>query len=97
MWVRESCRELFKELNMLLLLLQYIVSLFLFVFNNTDYFVSNSVFHSNNTRQINDLHLPQVTLAIYKNGVNYSGIKISNGLPKAIKDISNNLISLKLL
>jgi hypothetical protein len=34
----------------------------------------------------NNLHLPQVTLAMYQKGV-YSGIKIFNGPPKAIKDI----------
>ena len=59
----------------------------LFVVNNRDYFVSNSVYHNNNTRQRNDLHLPQVTLAMYQKGVYYSGIKIFNGLPKAVKNI----------
>jgi hypothetical protein len=39
------------------------------LFNNTDYFVSNSVFHSYTTRQRSDLHLPQVTLAMYEKGV----------------------------
>jgi hypothetical protein len=39
--------------------------------------------------QKNDFHLPQVSLAIYQNGVCYSGIKIFNGLPKAIEDISS--------
>jgi hypothetical protein len=94
---RKSCRELFKELNILPLSSQYIFSLLLFVFNNTDYFVSNSVFHSCTTRQRNDLHLPQVTLAMYQKGVCYSGIKICKGLSKAIKDIYSNLISLKLI
>jgi hypothetical protein len=37
----------------------------------------------------NALHLPQVTLAMYQKGVNYSGIKIFNGLPKALKDTSS--------
>jgi hypothetical protein len=94
---RESCRELFKELNMLPLSSQYILSLLLFVFNNTDYFASNSVFHIYTTRQRNDLHLPQVTLAMYQKGLCYSGIKICNGLSKAMKDISSNPISLKVL
>ena len=55
---REFCRELFKELNMLPLSSQYIDFLLLFVFNNKDYFVSNSAFHSYITRQRNDLPLP---------------------------------------
>jgi len=55
---RESRRELFKELKMLTLSSQYIFSLLLFVVNNRDYFISNSVYHNINTRRKNDLHLP---------------------------------------
>jgi hypothetical protein len=73
---RESCKELFKALKIL------------FFVNNRDHSVSNSVHHSNNTRQRKDLHFPQATLAMYHNRVYHSGIKIFNGLPKAIKDIS---------
>jgi hypothetical protein len=65
----------------------YIFSLLLFVVNNRNYFVSNSVYHNNNTSQSNDLNLPQVTLAMYLKGVYYSGT--FNALPKVIKDISN--------
>jgi len=53
---RESCRELFKELKILPLSSQYKFSLLLFSVNNRDYFVSNSVYHNNNTRQRNGLH-----------------------------------------
>ena len=60
-----------------------------FVVCNRDYFVSNSVYHNINTRPKNDLHLPQVSLAMYQKEVYYSGINIFNGLPKAIKDISS--------
>jgi len=55
---RESCRESINELKILTLSSQYIFSLLLFVVNNRDYFVSNSVYHNINTRQKNDLHLP---------------------------------------
>ena len=41
---RESCRELFKQLKILTLSSQYIFSLLLFVVNNRDYFVSDSVY-----------------------------------------------------
>jgi len=60
-----------------------------------DYFASNSVYHNNNMRQRNDLHLPQVTLATYQKGVYYSGIKIFNNLPKAAKDISSKPVNFK--
>ena len=86
---RESCRELFKELKIITLSSQLMFSLFLFVVNNRDYFVSNDVNNNINTRQKNDLHLPHVSLAMYQKGVYYSGITIFNGPPKAIKDISS--------
>jgi hypothetical protein len=51
---------------------------------------------SNNTRQRNDLHLSQATLAKYQKEVYYSGIKTFNGLPKAIKDISSKPYKFKI-
>jgi len=86
---KESCRELFKEWKTLPLSSQYMFSLLLFVVNNRDYFVSNSIYYNKNTGQRNDLHLPQVPLALYQMAVCYSGFKIFNYLPKAIKDISS--------
>jgi hypothetical protein len=85
----EPCRELLKELKILTLSSQFILSLLLFVVNNRDYFVTNSVYHNINTQQRHDLHLPQVSLAMYQKEVYYSGIKIYNGLPKEINDISS--------
>ena len=68
---------------------QYIFSLLLSVVNNRGCFFSNNKYHNINTRQKNDLHLPQVSRTIYQKGVHYSGIQIFNGLPWAIKDISS--------
>jgi hypothetical protein len=45
--------------------------------------------------QRNDLHLLQVTLTMSQKGVYYSGIKIFNDLPKAVKDISSRRIKFK--
>jgi hypothetical protein len=87
--LRESCRESFKELKILTLLLQYIFSLLLFV-HNRGYFASNTVYHNINTRQKNYLHLPQVSLTMYQKWVFYAGIKVFNALPMTIKDISSN-------
>jgi len=42
---RKSCRELFKNLNILPLYYQYILSLLLFVVKNINMFKSNSVVH----------------------------------------------------
>ena len=77
------------DLKVLPLSSQYMFSILLFVVNNREYFTPNSIYHNNNTRQRNDLHLPQVTPAMYQKGVYYSGIKIFNALPKALKDTSN--------
>jgi len=87
---RVSCIELFKELKILTLSSQYILSLLLFVIQNRGYFTSNSSFHNINTRQKNDLHLPQVSLIMYQKRVLCSGIKVLNALPLTIKSISSN-------
>ena len=86
---RESCRKLFVELKILPLTSQYIFSLLLFVVNNRNYFIPNSIFHDSNIRHRNDLHLPQATLAMYQKGVYYLGIKVFSSLPRTLKDISS--------
>jgi hypothetical protein len=84
---RKSCRNL-KKLNILALKLQYINALMMIVVNNGDCFVSNKDCHSVNTRQINNLRLPQVNLTVFKMGVYYSGVKILNNFPLKDKEIS---------
>ena len=84
-----SCRQLFKELNILPIQSQYICSIFLFVTKHKDQFLSNSQVHKINTRQTFDLYVPTANLTIYQEGVCYSGIKIYNHLPTAIKDLSD--------
>ena len=86
---RESCRGLFKELKILTLSSQNIVSLLLFVVHNREYFDPNSTYHNFNTRQKRDLHLPHVSLTMYQKEVLYSGIKVLNALPMTIKNISS--------
>ena len=81
----ESCRELFKHLNILPLQSQYILSLSLFVVKNFNVFKPNSMFHSFNTRHCSDLHQPPVRLTKVQKGVHYSGIKVFNYLPNNIK------------
>jgi hypothetical protein len=62
---RESCRNLFSELNILPLMSQYILSLLTFVSNNTDQYFPNSDMHNINTRHTSNLHLPTAHLNIY--------------------------------
>ena len=46
--------------------------------------------HRINTRQTFDLYVPTANLTVYQKGVYYSGIKIYNHLPTAIKDLSDD-------
>ena len=86
-----SCCELFKELNILLPQLQYILSLAVFVVKNIDDFTVTSDIHSINTHHKSNLHPPLLRLAKYQKGVYYVCIKIYNCLPLKIKKLSGNI------
>jgi hypothetical protein len=47
-------------------------------------------FHNLNTRQKNNLYLPQANLTIHKKGTYYSEITIFNNLPLEIKNVAGN-------
>ena len=91
-----SCRQLFKDLNILPIQSQYIYSILLFVTKNEDQFLYNSQVHKINTRQTFDLYVPTSNLTIYQKVVYYSGIKIYSHLPTAIKDLSDDKNKFKL-
>jgi hypothetical protein len=82
---RNSCRPLFKQLQILPLPSQYIFSLLIFVNKNRELFLSNSEIHNINTRYNNNLHLPSTNLTLVQKGVLYSGSKIYNHLQLSIK------------
>jgi len=58
--MRDSCCELFRQLNILLLQVQYIYifSLLLFIIKNMDQFLSNLEVRDINTSYNSNLHLP---------------------------------------
>jgi hypothetical protein len=85
-----SCQQLLKDLNILPIQSQYIFSILLFVTKNKDHFLSNSQVHKISTKQTSNLYLPTENLIIYQKGVIYSGIKVYNHLPTAIKDLSDD-------
>jgi len=87
---KESCGNLFKELNILPLMSQYILSLLTFVSNNREQYFANSEIHNINTRHTSILHLPWAHLNIYQKGVYYSRNKIFNTLPRDIKTYTDN-------
>jgi hypothetical protein len=88
---RDSCRELFKKLEILPLYSQYIFSLSTFVIKNKHLFYTNRQIHSVNTRIKTNLHPPIANMTKFQKGVYYSGIKIFNNLPPNIKDLATEI------
>jgi hypothetical protein len=75
---RASCRNLFKQLNILPLKSQYIFSILLFVIKNINLFTTNSDNQNTKSIQSDNLHLPSSSLNIYQNGAYFTGIKDFN-------------------
>jgi hypothetical protein len=92
---RDSCHQLYKQLQILPLPFQYIFSLLVFVNKNRGLFPSNSEIHYINTRYNYNLHLPSTNLTFLQKGVLYSGSGIYNHLPLNIKMLSNDTKCLK--
>jgi len=90
--MRDSCRELFKKLEILPLYSQYIFSISIFVIKNKHLFYTNNQIHSIDTRFQTNLHPPTANLTKFQKAVYYSGIKICNNLPHEIKDLANEIV-----
>ena len=93
---RASCRQLFKQLEILPLQSQYIFSTLLFVIKNKNLFATNQNFQTINTRYNSDLHLPTCNLTLYQKGAYFSGIKLFNHLPQTLKCLSVDIKAFKL-
>ena len=52
--------------------------------------MTNNENHNLDTRQRNNLYLPQANLTIYQKGAYYWGIKFFNNLPLEIKNIADS-------
>jgi hypothetical protein len=92
-----SCRDLFKKLQILPPPSQYIFSLLLFTIKNKNYFTSNTDIYDINTRYNYNLHLPSTNLSIVQKGVLFSGSKIYNHLTLNIKLLSKDVKNFKTL
>ena len=88
---RVSCRNLFKKLEILPFVSQYILLLMLFVVKNTNLFTLNLENHTKGTRQFNNFYQFITNFTVYQKGIHYMGIRIFNSLLPYIKDISNNV------
>jgi hypothetical protein len=72
---RDNCQQLFKILNILPLLLQYIFFLLLFVIKNRDLYKSNFEIHGINTGYGTDWHPPTAGLTMFQKGAVLFGNK----------------------
>jgi hypothetical protein len=79
-----------KKFQILPLKSQYMLSLLMFVVQNKTLFPTNTENYNLDTRQRNNLQLPQANLTIYQKWAYYSGIKIFNKLPLEIKNVAGN-------
>lgn len=88
----DSCKPIFKKLNIMPLPCVYIYRILLFVrteMRSSTSFLTNQQVHNHNTRQRNDLHVNYVNTSLCKSGVLYSGIELFNKLPVRIKSINS--------
>jgi hypothetical protein len=84
---RNSCRPVFKELNILTLASQYMLSLMIFVKNNLELFTFNCTVHNKLMKNRGNLHVLQSHLSIRQKGVHYVSVKIFNSLSKFLVDL----------
>ena len=92
---RNSCRGLFRELDILPLSCKHILSLMLFVIDNQNNFRSGLEVHGLNTRNRNKLYLPTSNLSVFQKGTTYSGIRLFNSLPGSIQNLRNDRVRFK--
>jgi hypothetical protein len=87
---RDSCREVFKSMEIMTLYSQYIYSLVLYTINNKHLFDTNKEIHKYETRNNNNLHRPVANLSKFNKGAYISGIKIFNHFSQYIKALTKD-------
>ena len=84
------CRVLFRELDVLTLTSQYVLSLMRFRSSNLGNYKFNTSIHDKNPRHKLKLHKPSTRLSMYQKSVYYNGINVYNTLPDAIAELVAN-------
>jgi len=72
------------------------VRLLMFVVQNKNLFSTNIENRNIDTRQRNNLYLPQANLTVYQKGASFWVIKIFNNLPLEIKNIAGKQKNVKI-
>lgn len=84
---RESCRPLFRQLQLLPLPCIYILEVCCYVHKHRNAFIMNSDVHTYSTRRKNDLHSSNRMLTVTRLGIDSIGINVFNKLPPECKNI----------
>jgi hypothetical protein len=92
---RDSCMDIFKKLEIMMLFSQYIYSLLLYIINNKHIFNFNNEIHEYITRSHGNLYVPIVNTSKFDKGTYITGIKVYNHLPRSIKILTNDEKSFK--
>jgi len=92
---RTLCRSLFKQLEILPVSCQYILSLMKLVINNQEIFQTNSPIHNINSRNKHQLHRTNVNLSCFQKSIFDTGIKIFNSLPPSVAILKNDRAKFK--
>jgi hypothetical protein len=87
---RESCRDIFKKLEIMTAYGQYIYSLVLYVINNKHIFNFKKEIHTYKTRALKNLYLPAINVTKYSKGAYIASIKVFNHLPLSIKVLTTD-------
>jgi len=90
--MRESCREVFKKLELLPLYSQYIFSISIFVMKNKHFSYTNNQIQLIHTRFKTNLHPPTANLTKFQKGAYYSAINLFSNLLHNIKDLANKIV-----
>jgi hypothetical protein len=87
---RIFCRQLFEELNILMVgFFIYMLEVIYFIRKYCQYLQQNSKVHKYNTRRKMDIHIKLQKTEIYKKSVINIGTKVYNILPNFLKEIND--------
>jgi len=92
---RTSCRSLVKQLEILPVPCQYILSLMNFIINNQKLLQTDLSMHNINTRNKHHLHRPHANLSCFQKSTFCAGIKIFNTLPPSVTVLENDKAKFK--
>jgi len=86
---RTSCRQLFKESNILTVVSLYIFEVTCFIWKYCQSLEQNTQVHQHNTWRKLDLHVKMQNTEVYKKSVINMGTKVYNNLPRFLKEIGD--------